>query len=525
MAGGPLPNPPAGPPEIERIRSDVAAYFPVYETRLTPTSLILLVHADPATLEEKFDQLRQTLWAKFYVPQIRREGGEYLIEIVRRPSRRPWGLAVNLALLAITILTTVAAGAFLWVAYVGGSALQPGDFFWGGITFALPLLGILGLHELAHFLTARRHHVEASLPFFIPVPPPFLIFGTFGAFISLREPIPDKKALLDIGASGPLAGFALSIPVTLFGMFLSAHSPALSVANCGPSFAGVNYGSFVFGTSSVFWFLLGQFLPVNFVNLSPVALAGWVGILVTAINLLPAGQLDGGHVFRALLGERSRYVSYGATILLFGMGFLYEGWFIFAVLILLLGLRHPPPLNDLTPLDAKRWALGGLVAFVLVGGFVIVPIATPSDAFALGASSTSTAPPPAGYALAANLSFEVSNLDLVPHGYLLNASVVKVVQGGNGTPTQPLEGPQLAAYLANSTWVVRAPNGNTSTFQGSGAFALPPPDYSEIEAGAGASFNVTYENTQQAVVTITVTVSELCSGGITGPMTESFTVY
>ncbi len=525
MAAGPLPNPPAGSTEIERLRSEVATYFPVYETRLTPNSLILLVHVDPANLEERFDRLRQALWAKFYVAQVRREGGEYLVEIVRRPPRRPWGLTVNLVLLAITILTTVAAGAFLWVAYVGGSTLGPSDFLWGGITFALPLLGILGLHELAHYLTARRHHVEASLPFFIPVPPPFLIFGTFGAFISLREPIPDKKALLDIGASGPLAGFALSVPITLFGMFLSAHSPVLSVANCGPSFAGVDYGSFVFGTTSFFWWLLGQFLPVNLVNLSPVALAGWVGILVTAINLLPAGQLDGGHVFRALLGDRSRYVSYAATILLFGLGFLYEGWFIFAVLILLLGLRHPPPLNDLTPLDGRRWVLGGLAAFVLVGGFVLVPIATPTNAFALENPASGPAPLPPGYALAENLSVQIVNQDGIPHGYLVNASVVKVVQGGGGAPTQPLQGAQLASYLANSTWVVVLPNGNTTTFTGTGSFALAPSDYAEISAGAGASLNVTYENPQQAVVTITLTVSQICSAGGTGPSAQTFTVY
>ncbi len=524
MAAGPLPSPPAGSTEIERLRSTVAQYFPVYETRLTANSLILMVHAEPATLEERFDRLRQELWSKFYVPQIRRQAGEFLIEIVRRPSRRPWGLTVNVILLAITIVSTVAAGAFLWVAYVGGANLQPTDFLWGGLTFALPLLAILGLHELAHYLMARHHRVEASLPFFIPVPPPFLIFGTFGAFISLREPIPDKKALLDIGASGPLAGFALSIPITIFGMVLSAHAPALSVANCGPSFAGVNYGSFVFGTASVFWALLGLFVPINFANLSPVALAGWVGILVTAINLLPAGQLDGGHVFRALLGERSRYVSYGATILLFGLGFLYEGWFIFAVLILLLGLRHPPPLNDITPLDAKRWVLGAFAAFVLIGGFVLVPIATPTEAFSLENAATGPAPVPSGYALAKNLTVSVANQDAVAHGYLFNASVVKVVRLVNGS-TQPLQGAALAEYLANSTWIVSAPNGNVSVFLGQGSFALGTADYSEIAAMTSGVLNVTYENTQQATVTITVTATELCSSGLAGPLQQTFSVY
>ncbi|MCI4361428.1 MAG: site-2 protease family protein, partial [Thermoplasmata archaeon] len=131
----------------------------------------------------------------------------------------------------------------------------------------------------------------------------------------------------------------MSIPVTIYGMFLSAHAPILSAANCGPDILGVSYGNFVIGTS-LFWFVLGKFVPVAFSSLHPVALAGWVGLLVTAINLLPAGQLDGGHVFRALLGDRSRYVSYAAVVLLLGIGvFLYQGWIIFAILILFLGMR------------------------------------------------------------------------------------------------------------------------------------------------------------------------------------------
>ncbi|HTT35994.1 MAG TPA: site-2 protease family protein [Thermoplasmata archaeon] len=520
----PLPGTPSAANEIERLKSWVAAFFPVYETRITPASLVLLVHADPATLEERFDGLRRDLWEKFYIPQVRYERGEYVIEVVRRPMRRPWGLAVNLALLVITIASTVTAGAFLWLAYVGGSSLGGIDFLDGGVTFAFPLLAILGVHELAHYALARRHHVEASLPFFIPVPPPFLLFGTFGAFISLREPIPDKKALLDIGASGPLAGFALAIPVTVYGMFLSAHAPVLSLANCGPSFLGVSYANFVFGPSLI-WSLIGAFVPVSFVNLSPVALAGWVGILVTAINLLPAGQLDGGHVFRALLGDRTRWVSYAAVGLLLVLGLFYEGWFIFAFLILLLGIRHPPPLNDLTRLDAKRWAVGGLAIVVLVGGFVIVPIASPSGAFAV--TNPATHPgvgPPAG-GIADTMTFSVADQDLIGHAYVVNGSVVKVVGStGNGT-SAPLSGAALAAYLANSSWTVVLPNGNTSLANGHGSFTLPADQYAAIDAGTAATFQVTYANPVQATVVILVTVNEVCAIPGAGPQTETFTIY
>ncbi len=501
----------------------MARYFPVYETRITPVSLLLLVHPDPATLEERFDRLRQELWGQYYVPQIRLERGEYVLEIVRRPTRSPWGGLTNLVLLAATVLTTVAAGAFLWLAYVGGSTLSWSDFVWGGLSFALPLMLVLGLHELAHYVMARYHHVEASLPFFIPVPPPFILFGTFGAFISLREPIPSKKALLDIGAAGPLAGFLVAIPVTLYGLFLSAHAPALSVANCGPSFFGVTYGNFLIG-GSAFWYFLQLLFPFSISNLHPVALAGWVGLLVTAINLLPAGQLDGGHVFRALLGDRARWVSYAAVVLLFVLGvFLYQGWLIFAILILFLGVRHPPPLNDITKLDAKRIAVGLVAVGILVSGFVLVPIAAPSGQFGIAASSYGGAALPPGAAMADNLSLTVANQDLVGHGYVLSGTIQNVVADLNGRPTQ-LSGSALLAFEANATWVVLLPNGNTTTYSGVGNFSLPGAQYFGIDAGASATAVVTFSDSQQAVVTILLTVNALCGEGGPGPQSTPFTV-
>ena len=443
--------------------------------------------------------------------------------MVRRPTKAGWGVVVNVILLALTVVTTVSAGAFLWLSYVGGSQLNASDFLYGGVEFALPLLSILGLHELAHFVTARRHHVEASLPFFIPVPPPFILFGTFGAFISLREPIPDKKALLDIGASGPLAGFAVAVPVTLFGLFLSSHAPVLSVANCGPSILGVSYGNFYIGSSLV-WFALGQFMPVGLVNLSPVALAGWVGLLVTAINLLPAGQLDGGHVFRALLGDRSKYVSYAAVVLLFALGlFAYQGWLIFGILILFLGMRHPPPLNDLTPLDARRWGVGLLAVGILVSGFVLVPIATPSNAFSITGSSLAIANPVAGDYAADNLSVTIANQDLGSHGYLVSATITSVgSSNGSGPPTYNRS--ELAAFAANSTWTVHLPNGNVSTFPGVPEFAMSSPAYFVVDGGGSATVTVTFSYPYAAVVLIDVTISELCSGGPPVASSSSFTI-
>ncbi|MCI4353662.1 MAG: site-2 protease family protein [Thermoplasmata archaeon] len=519
----PLPAPPG--PEIDWLRAEVSRYFPVYEVRITPVSLVLLVHADATTLEERFDGLRRDLWPKFYVPQLRYVQGEYTLEIVRRTVRRSSGFWVNLALLAATVVSTAFAGSFLWLSYVGSATLVPADFLWGGLYFAAPLLAILGLHELAHYVVARHHHVEASLPFFLPVPPPYLIFGTFGAFISLREPIPSRKVLFDIGASGPLAGFLVAIPVTIAGMFLSLHAPVLPLTNCGPTILGVNYGNLLVGLPLA-WQLLALFVPnaAAIVSLHPLALAGWVGLLVTSINLLPAGQLDGGHVFRALFGDRSRYVSYAAVIFLALIGFvtLYLGWLLFAVLIILLGVRHPPPLNDVSPLGGRRALVGALVVAVLVGGFVLVPISTPGDSFSLE-KLTASHVSGTGFGVASVINVTVANHDSVVHGYGVAANVTQVTLQ-NTSIGGPLSGPRLAAFLANSTWTIVLPDGTIVTEKGVGKWALPSNEFLTLAAQHNGTLRITYTNTQTATVDVSFTASQFCNasgGGPTKPQTVS----
>ncbi|HEV2316227.1 MAG TPA: site-2 protease family protein [Thermoplasmata archaeon] len=510
MAAGTGPLPGASPSELERLKALVGQYFPVYETKITANSLILLVHADPATLEPQFDRMRQELWPLFYVPQIRQEGGEYVVEVVRRPPVNPWGPYVNLALLVATVASTVVAGSFLWVAYRGGTGLTGSDFLWGAVFFAAPLLLILGLHELAHYVMARRHHVDASLPYFLPVPPPILIFGTFGAFISLREPFPDKKALLDIGVAGPLVGFVVALPITLLGLHLSLGAPALSPASCGPTFLGFSYGNLLVGTPAI-WSLFALFIPGALTNLHPLALAGWVGILVTAFNLLPAGQLDGGHVARALLGKNATYASWIVLGVLVVIGFeFYFGWLIFAIFIFLVGMRHPPPLNDLSPVGWKRVGVGLVGVAILVGGFTLVPLATPNGSFHLQSeSSTQIRPLPAGAAMADNLTLSVANQDLVDHAYLMSATIVQVVQTVGGNVTR-LNGTALTSFEANSTWIVTPPNGNVSTFAHAPSFSSPRAAYALVGDGATGRFNVVFQNPQQAAVTLDLVVTQLC---------------
>jgi hypothetical protein len=515
-ASAPLPSS-SGGTELERIRSTVATYFPVYETRVGPQSLILAVHDDPASLEKQFDQLRQVLWTQGYVPMLRRDRGEDFIEVVRKPRVGRSRLWINVLLLVGTIGTTSFAGALIWLTFRGESALTPGDFLYGELYFGAPVMLILGLHELAHYVMARRRHLDASLPYFMPVPPPFIL-GTLGAFISIREPFPDKKALFDVGAAGPLAGFAASIPIAITGLFLSIHAPVVPATYCGVTVLGTNYGNLLIGTP-LFWELFSLFLPANLVNLHPLALAGWVGILVTAINLLPAGQLDGGHVFRALFGDRARFVSYGAVILLFGLGLFYIGWLFFAILVLFLGLRHPPPLNDISPLGTGRAIVGGLVAAILVSGFVIIPLSAPAGAASLGASHAAPASPlPPGALVGTNFTLTVNNQDPVSHGFLFDALIVNVtVMGSNGTPVN-LSGIALASWEVNATWTFYLPSGPAVVLLG-GRVSVPESDYITVPATGGhtESFAVRLTNTEAAAgLGLSLTTNMLCppsSGG------------
>lgn len=352
--------------ELEWVRARVAARFPVYETKITEQAVQFLVTVDPATMEEKFDELRKELVPKDYIPFLAKQGGEHVLLVQRRAPQRFLGTHVNLILLVATLITTTIAGALNWGGYDDIDWASPEAFAKGVVFFTVPLLAILGIHEMAHYVMAKRYKIHASLPFFIPAP--VVPLGTFGAMISMRDPIPSRKALIDIGAAGPLAGLVAAIPITLAGLWLMAIDPRPVPPNPGGGYAI---------ELPILYQALAWFVPIpQDAILHPTAFAGWVGLFVTALNLLPAGQLDGGHVARALLGENQRYVSYGATLFMLFLGlFFSSSWFIIAIFILVLGTRHPPPLNDLTALDPKRYVLGVLTAAVLIGSFAAQPLA------------------------------------------------------------------------------------------------------------------------------------------------------
>ncbi len=398
--------------EVESIRTVVAKHFDVYAVIVTPLALTFQVRVPPTGVDAPFDGLRQELVPKDYIPTVTQEKGETLVHVQRRPKVRFAGVQVNVALLLLTVLTIVLfGGAWNWADYSGKPILSAESIGYGAVFFSLPLFAILGCHEMGHYVVAKRYHVRASLPFFLPSVPPL---GTLGAFISMRDPIPNRRALLDIGVSGPLVGFAIAIPVTLAGLALSTASTALPPNAVGEAIRP----SILFSFLSLFFPLPSSF------SLHPLAFAGWVGLFVTAINLLPAGQLDGGHVARALLGRRQFYVSWAAVLLLFGMSIFYPGWFIFGFLILMLGVRHPPPLNDLTRLDPARKLVGIVAVAILIVTFVpqpFAPVGTQRD-LAFEAAPGFPFPINATIALASSirLVFAVNDSGAAPENVVVN---------------------------------------------------------------------------------------------------------
>ena len=263
-------------------------------------------------------------------------------------------------LFCATVLTTLAAGA---VQQGINPLLHPGGLI-RGMPFSFTLLTILLTHEMGHYIASRRHGVEASLPYFIPSP---TFIGTFGAFIKMKSPIYSKSALLDIGAAGPLAGFVAALIAVAIGLTMS-HTTTVR-----PGEGGLQLGS-----PLVFLLLQGLIfgpLPAGTdILLHPVAFAGWIGFFVTSLNLIPIGQLDGGHILYAVLGRQARSVGLVMIGVLLAFGLTgWEGWFLWAVLPLVFGLDHPPVIDAFTPLDGSRRRIGWITLAVFILTFIPVP--------------------------------------------------------------------------------------------------------------------------------------------------------
>ncbi len=319
-----------------------------------------------------FDRLQQRLHPLGYHALLRRDHGQDIVVTTPAPviesASRPW---LNILLLVATIVTTLVSGALM----EGRRPWTGLDALLAGAPFSIAILSILGTHELGHYFVARHYKMEVTLPYFIPFFPfPFGI-GTMGAVIRMKSPMTSRKALFDVGLAGPIAGLLVAIPVLIIGLRQSVVVPARMIGGDVTLLLGepLLY-------KAISRLVLGPLPDTVDVALNPIAFAGWVGLFVTAMNLLPAGQLDGGHIAYAVWGRAHRLLAQTTFVGLIAMGigpfFLnmlpgvgpvpgWSGWLIWALLLSVFGLRHPPALDDVTPLTGPR-RIAGIMAIALL---------------------------------------------------------------------------------------------------------------------------------------------------------------
>ena len=313
-----------------------------------------------------FEKLNITL-GKSFVPLVQEDeqlGTKIVLipkraeeDIARKPVR-PW---LHWLLFGLTVITTTWAGA----GHQGVDLAQEPGRFTVGLPYSIGLLLILGVHELGHFFMARRHAMDVTPPYFIPVP---FGLGTFGAFIQMRSSPANREALFDVAVAGPLAGLVIAVPALLLGL----QSSSITAGGDDTLSHGFLHGATV-GSSILFTVLtkisLGDAAQYGaLVHLSPLAFAGWLGLFITALNLLPVGQLDGGHITRAMFGSRVGVaISSVAMWSLFLLAlFVWPGLMMWALIVFFIAGRGAPPLNDVTPLDASRMVVGYFAMLILI---------------------------------------------------------------------------------------------------------------------------------------------------------------
>lgn len=312
--------------------------------------------------EKALEALRERFQERGFTPMLSRRGESIVLTLARiKPPSSKTRPSINLILFLLTILTTLFAGS-LWQSEGLLDALLN---LQRGIPFSFSLLCILGTHELGHFFTAKKLGIDTTLPYFIPVPH---FIGTFGAVIRIRSPIPNRRALVLMGAAGPISGLVVAIPLVILGLKLSSVAPMEEVKD-----------GLIIGSSIMFSLLERVFMKgvsdTQGVFLHPVAFAGWLGMFVTGLNLLPIGQLDGGHITYSIFGKSHRRLGlvFLGILVAFGIMFRFFAYAFFGLLILLVGFKHPPPLDDITPLSFAHKAVAALAMVILVMTFVPQP--------------------------------------------------------------------------------------------------------------------------------------------------------
>lgn len=348
---------------------------------------------------QAYDQLAASLQPLGLTPLFRLEDGQHIIMIEKSaPTPKTSRPLINLIMFILTLISVIASGALTNIETLPSDPFQAVLLILKtGWPFAVSLLAILGTHEFGHYLAGRAHGSKVTLPFFIPLP--FSAFGTMGAFINMKEAPKNKRVLMDIAVAGPIAGYVVSLVVIMIGLSLSKLDRIPTILSAGQGFQ-------VEGNSLTYLFLkylrFGQLLPqplsygdtapwlywVKYfftahpfplggldVMIHPVAWAGWAGLLVTSLNLIPAGQLDGGHIFYLLFGKKkaARLLPFIIAALA-GLGFLWSGWWLWAGIIFLFGRVYAEPRDQITELDRPRKILGIITLIIFLVTFTTVPI-------------------------------------------------------------------------------------------------------------------------------------------------------
>ncbi len=389
-------------PETETLNHFVSRIFRIEDVTLGDPARGLIARYRGQLIGEDsaaaYDQLAEQLQPYDITPLFRQEKGQQIIYLVpKKPEPRPTRASVNIILFILTVFSVMLAGAQPegpMPSDTMGQILALLKSIFTGWPFALSLLGILVAHEFGHYLMSRYHKTPATLPYFIPLP--FSPLGTMGAAIVMQGTPKNKRVLFDIGVAGPLAGIVIAIPVLFFGLSIS-HVSVINptegmIQQEGNSLLYLLAKYIMFGKLlpapatthgmplALYWlryFFTGQPAPFGATDvlIHPIAFAGWAGLLVTALNLVPAGTLDGGHVIYSLFGDKAAKafpVIFGALLL---MGIFWNGWWIWAVLLLWLGRVHAEPLDQITQLDAKRRWVAALVIVIFILTFSPVPFA------------------------------------------------------------------------------------------------------------------------------------------------------
>lgn len=292
------------------------------------------------------------------------------VELVQKRRPRPY---LHLLLFLSTFATTTLVGGCHYQAFIsdfGVRNLDPGSLLNPqGLWYSMTILSILGAHEFGHYLTCRHYGVSASLPYFIPAP--IILTGTLGAFIRIRGPIQTKPILFDIGVAGPLAGFVVAVPTLVVGLSLSRLTPLPA------DFSGLSLGEpLLFQFTS--WLIFGTVPEGYSVNLHPMAFAAWFGLLATALNLFPIGQLDGGHLTYAVFGKRSTLITLSMLCITVLLTLWSRSWIVWTILLtgmlIAFGPRHPPTLDEDLPLDQRRRAVAFAAFLILILCFTPTPL-------------------------------------------------------------------------------------------------------------------------------------------------------